>query len=122
MPAPVRTVVGTGSEAVSLNHFIMVPFTILGAGTLDATVDWTFPSDRLFMYIAQASCTVEQFAADVCPDDAACACRFAVRSESTFNKPRILTLANAPAGPYTLIVWNLGPKDESISFAISVTR
>lgn len=121
-PAPVRTVLASGSTALVVEQFIVVPFTASGAGTLDATVDWTFASDLLLMYITQGDCTGAQFATDVCPDDPACACRFAVRSENPFMKPRLLTLANAAAGPYTLIVWNLGPNDESISFQIGLTR
>jgi hypothetical protein len=121
-PAPVRTVLGSGSTALAVEEFVVVSFATTAAGALDATVDWTFASNLLLMYITQGDCTVEQFAEDVCPDDPACACRIAVRSENPFVKPRVLSLASAAAGPYTLIVWNLGPEDESISFQVGLTR
>jgi hypothetical protein len=100
----------------------VVSFDTSAAGSLDATVDWTFASNLLLMYITQGTCTVDQFAEDVCPDDPACGCRFAVRAENPFMKPRVLTHPNATPGPYTLIVWNLGPEDESISFQVGLTR
>jgi hypothetical protein len=115
-------VVTSGSTTLVVEEFVVLPFTASGAGALDATVDWTFASNLLVMYITQGECTGAQFADDACPDDPACACRFAVRSENPFIKPRVLTLANAAAGPYTLIVWNLGPSDESISFQVGLTR
>lgn len=121
-PPPVRSVIDTGSGSLSLDHFVVIPFTTSGVGTLDATVDWTFASDLLLMYITQGNCTGDQFAAEACPDQPACECRFAVRSENQSQKPRVMTLANAAAGPYTLIVWNLGPSDESISYTIALTR
>lgn len=121
-PAPVRSVVASGSTELVVDEFVVVSFTTPGAGALDATVDWTFASDLLVMYITQGGCTVEQFAEDVCPDDPACGCRIAVRAENAFIKPRLLSLANAAAGPYTLIVWNLGPRDESISWQVGLTR
>jgi len=121
-PAPVRTVLGSGSTALALEEFVVVSFDTSAAGSLDATVDWTFASNLLLMYITQGACTVEQFAEDVCPDDPACGCRFAVRAENPSLKPRVLTHANAAAGPYTLIVWNLGPEDESISYQVGLTR
>jgi hypothetical protein len=118
----VRTVIETGSQGLALNNFVVIPFATSGAGKLDNTVDWTFAGDLLLMYVAQGNCTVAQFAADACPDQPACECRFAVRSENPFEKPRVMTVANAAAGPYTLIVWNLGPRDESISYTIALTR
>ena len=121
-PTPVRTVIDSGSEGLSVEHFIVIPFTTSGVGTLDATVDWTFSADLLLMYVTQGTCTGTQFAADACPDQPSCECRFAVRSENPFEKPRVMTIANAAAGPYTLIVWNLGPRDESISYTIALTR
>jgi hypothetical protein len=115
-------VIGTGSEGLPVGNFVVVPFTTSGAGSLDATVDWTFGTDLLLMYVTQGTCTVDQFAADACPDQPSCECRFAVRSENPLPKPRVMNVANAAAGPYTLIVWNLGPRDESISFSVAVTR
>jgi len=121
-PAPVRTVLSSGSTPLAVEEFLVVSFDTSAAGSLDATVDWTFASNLLLMYITQGTCTVDQFAEDVCPDDPACGCRFAVRAENPFMKPRVLTHPNATPGPYTLIVWNLGPDDESISFQVGLTR
>jgi hypothetical protein len=117
-------VLTSGSTPLAVEEFLVASFdtTTSGVGSLEATVDWTFASNRLFMYISHGVCTVDQFSADVCPFDPACGCRFAVRAENPFMKPRVLTHPTAATGPYTLIVWNLGPEDESISFQVALTR
>jgi hypothetical protein len=123
-PVPVRTTVvqGVGTlaapEANGNTHFGTVPFTTSSAGTVEATVDWTFPTNTVWMFIAMGSCSGQQFANVACPDGPGCPCQFATGSEASAPKPRVLTVSNAAAGPYTLIVWNLGPREESVSYQV----
>jgi hypothetical protein len=42
----------------------------------------------------------------------------ATGSEASAPKPRVLTVPNAAAGPYTLIMWNLGPRENSVSYQV----
>jgi hypothetical protein len=101
--------------------FAVVPITDSSAGTWEATVDWTVASNALWMYVANGSCTVAQFASDDCPDSAACPCQFAVRSEVATPKPRVLTIPGAPGGTRTLIVVNLGPREDTSSYTVRLT-
>ena len=42
-------------------------------------------------------------------------------SEATNPKPRVLTVSNASAGLRTLVIWNLGPREESCSYQSVLT-
>jgi hypothetical protein len=48
-------------------------------------------------------------------------CDFAGFSESTTSKPERVTVANAPAGTYTILVINWGPDQESFSYQAALT-
>lgn len=124
--APTTRVITQGSFSLDAPtadgaFFGLVPITDQAAGTWEATVDWTLATNTLFMYVATGFCTAEQFASPACPDDATCPCQFAVRSEVATPKPRILAIPNAPGGTRTLIVLNLGPREESISYTARLT-
>jgi hypothetical protein len=87
---------------------------------LEATVDWTYITNELWMYVSDGVCTADQFATDACPG-AGCPCKFSVSSEAASPKPRVLRIANASAGTRTLIVWSQGPKEEAVSYQVVLT-
>ena len=77
-------------------------------GDVEFIVDWTFEESFLWIYVTDGFCTADQFRQDACP--------FLVRSETRQPKPRRLRVANREAGQMSLIVWNVGEIDESISW------
>jgi hypothetical protein len=116
--APTPRTIAQGSFALAAPtedsvFFAVVPITESSTGTWEATVDW--------MYVANGSCTVTQFASEDCPDMAACPCQFTVRSEVATPKPRVLTIPGAPGGTKTLIVVNLGPREDTSSYTVRLT-
>ncbi len=123
-PAPVRAVVAQGSFRISEpgsdhTHYNDASINTAATGTLDITVDWTYPTNTLWMYVAEGNCT--DFSNLDCPGGPTCGCRFSVTSQVETPKPRVLTAANASPGVRTLIVWNLGPKEESVSYQAVLT-
>jgi hypothetical protein len=83
-----------------------VAFPVTSSGRLDITVDWTFATTPIGVYVVTAgSCPIETFNAGTCT--------FLVRSETT-AKPRKAS-ANASAGNYELLVANFSDQDESVS-------
>jgi hypothetical protein len=110
-----------GAPSATSSFFGLATITDPANGTWEATVDWTFASNTLFMYVANGACTVEQFASDPCPDLPSCPCQFAVRSEVPAPKPRVLAIPNAAGGTRTLIVWNQGPREESGTYVVRLT-
>jgi hypothetical protein len=125
-PAPVRTVVAQGSFAIEapdeeLSYYRSRLIKTTATGTLETTVNWTYPTNAVWMYLTEGDCTDDQFDNLDCPGGPTCECRFIVLSETETPKPRVLTVSNASAGTRTLIVWNLGPQEESCSFQAVLT-
>ena len=116
-PAPTPPppfVVSTGSSSLQAGFVGRVPpFTTTRAGTLDATVEWTFASNDVDAVIARGDCSLEQFVAMQCQILA-----FAV---GTTAKPEKLTVSGAAAGTYTLLIGNAGPADESVAWQVVLT-
>jgi hypothetical protein len=113
-PPPVTAVIGEGSQSGLAERVLLrVPFRTGSAGTVRATVDWTFPDTTIFVYISSGTCTLEQVNADEC--------RFLASSESAGPKPRVLTVTGAQPGEYTLYIGNAAGEQESVSWQISLT-
>ena len=102
-------------------HFSLASITDNASGRWETTVDWTDPANELWMWVANGVCTAQQFARDDCPFEATCPCQFAIRSEVATPKPRVLTIPNAAGGTRTLIVVNLGPKEETATYRVMLT-
>jgi hypothetical protein len=102
-------------------YFTVFAMTDPGSGRWQATVDWTFATNTLWMYVATGTCTAAQFAAPECPSEPSCQCQFAVRSEAAAPKPRVLTVDGALGGTRTLIIANLGPSEESGTYRVMLT-
>lgn len=98
------------------NMLASIPFRLPTLGLLDATVDWTLTTDNVDVYIANESCTVEQF-----NKGHNGTCRFAAYSESTSAKPELVGASELGPGNYTLLIGNRGPDEESASYQIFLT-
>jgi hypothetical protein len=90
-----------------------VAFTTASAGALDATADWTFAANDVDIYLAQGSCDNTTVFTTSCP--------VLAFSESPTAKPETAHVASAPAGTYTIFVFNAGPGDESVSYQVVLT-
>jgi hypothetical protein len=122
----VRSVVAEGSFTLSkpdpdgTTYFRTRIFNTAKVGALETSVDWTYSSNELWMYMADGECTVDQFASLDCPGPA-CACKFSVASEAAVPKPRLLTVPNASSGTRTLVIWNLGPREDACAYQAVLT-
>jgi hypothetical protein len=111
-----QTVVGSATgSAVDPASRSTVAFTTTAAGRLDITVDWTDASNPLGAYVVQAgSCSIDQFNAG--------SCTFATQSQ-TGGKPRLLSVANAAAGSYELLLVNTSKTaSESVSAQVVLSQ
>ena len=125
-PAPTPRLVQQGTMNLSAPkddtvHFSLASITDNASGRWETSVDWTDPANELWMWVANGVCTTQQFARDDCPFEATCPCQFTIRSEVATPKPRVLTIPNAPGGTRTLIVVNLGPKEETATYRVMLT-
>ena len=113
-PAPVKTVVTEGSiDSLPMNFASGRYFSTSATGTIDLTVDWTYTEDTIYVWLAKGQCTFEQFDAGTC--------NFLTSSLTRGAKPRLLSVPSAAAGTYTLIIGNLGPRDEAAAYQVVLT-
>jgi hypothetical protein len=110
-PAPTPTPC-TQSVLIQVNGSVpsrslgRVAFSAAMSGRLDITVDWTFATSPIGVYLVGAqTCPIDSFNANTCT--------FLARSETTV-KPRKISV-NVSAGNYELLVANFAAQDESIS-------
>ncbi len=103
-------------------NFALVPVTDATSGLWQANVDWAIETNTLWMWVTDGVCTGEQFARPECPFESTCPCRVTVRSETATPKPRVLTIPGAPGGTRTLIVANLGPREEAVQYSVTLQR
>jgi hypothetical protein len=89
-------------------------FTTTVAGRLDVTVDWTFATDNVDVYVARGTCTIDQVNQRTCP--------FATLSESTTAKPERLVMSSLDPGTYNLMIGNRGPASEAASYQVVHTH
>jgi hypothetical protein len=111
LPACTQSTLFQGSSPVSPTTLVRAPsFTTSAAGRLDVTLDWTFTSSSMGVYVVpQGSCTLDQFNARTC--------NFVIRSDSG-SKPRKVSGSNVAAGTYDLLVANFSSQDESVSAVV----
>ena len=112
-PPIVETIVASGSGTIPNRILAFIPFTTSAAGRINVTVDWTFATNDVDVYLVRGACTFEQFVANQCT--------LVTFSESTTAKPERLTASGAAAGNYLLLIGNAGPADESVAFQVVLT-
>jgi hypothetical protein len=110
--APVTQVLLEGNDSLAVEYVNGMYFTTDRAGVIDVSVDYTHDDSRIVVWIAKGQCTFDQFKAETCTYSA---------TSFTGGKPRKISVTGAAAGTYTLIVGNGGPRDEQISYKITLT-
>ena len=113
-PPPQRTLVAQGSRSdippfAEGNLAFVVLVQTTATGTLEATVDWTFASNKVVLAWASGNCGQS-------PD---CTPLF---QDAALNKPKTLSAPNLAAGTYSLVIANLGTTNESVSYQVVFTR
>lgn len=116
-PAPIKTLLKQGSTSDLQAHYVQyIPFSIGNTGRIDATVDWTFSTDRVVVVVASGihTCfdgTYINFT--VCN---------VITQQRDASKPKKVSAPGQPSGSYTLYIDNLGPATESVSWQVFVTN
>jgi hypothetical protein len=91
------------SGIITSSTLFSLPVTVATAGRLDLTVDWTFATNPVGLYLVQGSCTLDQFNARTCT--------YLLRVE-TSAKPKKASVSVTP-GTYSMLVANFGPQQDS---------
>jgi hypothetical protein len=115
-PPPATTVIAQGSSGLDPSSgYTPGPLTTSAAGQLDITVDWTFATNDLDVYLVRGGggCSAEQFNSRQC--------EFVALSESVTAKPEKISVSSLAAGAYSLLIINWGPDRESFSYQVMLT-
>jgi hypothetical protein len=91
-----------------------VNFTGSGSGTADVTVEWTYASNDLDIYVTAQACTVDAFSAG--------SCAYTAKADGTTSKPERLTFPASAGSSYRVWVVNFGPAQESGTLEIGLTQ
>ena len=112
-PTPVTEVLVEGGGALGQLMLGSLSFDTTKSGKLDVIVDWTDAANDVDVYLAKGSCSFDQFVT--------AQCNMMAFSESTIAKPEKISASDMTPGAYTLLVGNIGPTDESVSFQVLLT-
>ena len=115
-PSPGATsVIREASTSLASRTRRTVTFTTTATGTIGATIDWTFASNDVDIYLSQGTnlCSIDQFNDDEC--------QFLGSTTSASTKPETLSVPNLTAGPYTLYIVNWSFTDDSVGYQITLT-
>jgi hypothetical protein len=122
-PEPVRAILAqTSFENFQSDIWVSLELLLSQKGVLDITVDWTFPTTWMYVYVGKTACTYAQLSARTCP--------FFLASETKDPKPRVLFTQSLEPGTYYLVLYNV-PTDrrtgvgsdntESVSLQLGLT-
>lgn len=113
-PAPVRSVIGNFTFSLGpLGLAQPVEVTVSGSGTVDATVQWTFPANDVDLFLTDRNCNATSIFN-------LGNCNILARADSFTNKPEVIRVT-ASTGVYRLYVYNDGPGSESGTLVVGFT-
>lgn len=113
-PAPVRSVIGNFTFSLGpIGLAQPVEVTVTGSGTIDATVQWTFASNDVDLFLTDRNCNATQYLQ-------LANCNILARADSFTNKPEVIRVT-ASTGVYRLFVYNDGPGSEAGTLVVGFT-
>jgi hypothetical protein len=113
-PEPVRGVIAqTSFSGFPTDLWVSIELKVSQKGTVDGTVDWTFPDTWMYVYFGQQRCDLATLTAEKCA--------FLLRSETQQPKPRVFTTGQIDAGTYYLYLYNV-PKDNRLGIGSDNTE
>jgi hypothetical protein len=93
---------------------IDVEITGSGSGSVDATVEWTFASNDVDIYVTAVTCTPEMFATE--------RCAYKAKADSGTTKPERVSFGVSAGDKHRFWIVNFGPQRESGTFVATLTR
>ena len=99
-PEPVRAILSqTSFEGFQSGIWVSLELILTQRGVLDVTVDWTFPTTWMYVYVGNTNCSYAQLSGHTCP--------FFISSETQNPKPRVLLSESLAPGTYYLVLYNV---------------
>ena len=116
-PPPAPVVIYQNNGPVPADSFGYIEFNVPSAGTLAATVDWTFSSSMVWIAVTTEACTIqdERVFLGGCPT-------VGTPSLSPGQKPKTVSGSVSQAGRVRLWLANFADVDESMAIQVTHTR
>lgn len=114
---PTRSVISQRGWQLSPNQTLMIDLSVTDVGstvTIDATVEWTYASNDVDLYVTNTSCTIEMLSAG--------SCAYTAHADSATAKPEKLTFTVTTAGSHRFWIVNFGPNAESGTLEVGMTQ
>ncbi len=114
---PVRSVISQRGWQLDVLEVYMADLSVTGDGssaTVDSTVEWTYATNDVDLYVTNTSCTLEMLVLDACP--------YVAHADSSTAKPERVSFTVAAAGNYRFWVVNFGPTRESGTIEVAMTQ
>jgi hypothetical protein len=112
-PPPAPRVIAQVAGPIPAETAAYTQFTVDATGKLEVTVDWTYATNDIDLFLVKGTCTDEQIDSGDCS--------FLATATSEDRKPERVSVASAATGLYTLYAVNWGPEDESASMLAMLT-
>lgn len=113
-PEPVRGVIAqTSFSGFPSDVWVSIEIQVSQKGTVDGTVDWTYPDTWMYVYFGKQRCDLDVLKAGTCT--------FLLRSETQKPKPRTFNTGQIDAGTYYLYLYNVA-KDNRLGIGSDNTE
>lgn len=120
-PTPTTTVIFQSAfPPLDPGFFAFGTFDIPAAGSVRATMDWTFPANRMFLFIFNGTTCVDFVT--FLNTGAAPGCTLLGSDLEPNTKPALITFSASQAQQARVLVFNLGPTGESGVVQVTLTR
>jgi hypothetical protein len=113
---PTRSVVTQQNWNAAFGDVLAVDLTVTGTGTgtMDATVNWRSPSNDIDIAATTTSCSPGSFVAD--------ACDLLASATTTTAKPERISFSATGGTSYRIWIVNFGPRADSGTIEVGLTR
>lgn len=113
-PEPVRAILAqTSFSGFQSDIWVSLELLLSQRGVLDVTVDWTFPTTWMYVYLGKTNCSYAQLSSRTCP--------FFIASETQLPKPRVIFTDTLEPGTYYLVLYNV-PTDRQLGIGSDNTE
>lgn len=121
-PLPPFVIFQSAFPPLQPGFFAFGDFTISAPGTVRATMDWTFPSNVMFLFVFSGTgCTEDDFIRFL-DRGSSNVCVLLGSDVDSSTKPGLATFTATAAGGGRVFVLNLGPTGESGTVQITLQR
>lgn len=107
---------------VGAGDVLMAEFTLSAPGAVRAEMDWTFPTNRMYIFVMRGlTCGFDEFDVYLATGSSP-SCVLMGADTDPATKPALITFANTAATGARVFIYSLGPTAEAGTVRITLAR